>query len=109
MMTKSPFLLTKQVEADIIRLLSDIDILELSNAQQQAYEQLKNSLIDARLEIQDYELAETRELQLANAKQAKAYLNKVQEGIVGNTFNAFGAVDVAHLTAYIGHISDKLR
>lgn len=109
MMTQSPFLLTKRLEADILRLVSGIDIADLSTPEQQSLEQLKNLLIDARLEIQDYELAETRELQLANSRQAKEYLSKVQESIVGNTFNAFGAVDVAHLTAYIGHISDKLR
>ena len=107
--TTSPYLLAKRLEADVLRLLSHIDYTELSPSEQQGLATLKNSLIDARLEIQDYELAETRDYQLKNAKQAKAYLATVQSGILKNPTNAFGAVDVAHLTAYIGQIVDNLR
>jgi len=82
---------------------------DLNTVQRQELSELKNGLIDARLEIQDYELAETRDFQVQNAKQAKEYLKTVQEAVAKNSFNAFGAVDVAHLTAYIGQIQDNLR
>lgn len=107
--TISPFLLAKRLEADVLRLLSHIDYTELNPSEQQGLSTLKNSLIDARLEIQDYELAETREYQLKNAQQAKEYLATAQAGIIKNPANTFGAVDVAHLTAYIGQIVDNLR
>lgn len=93
----------------MLRLLSYIDQYELSTAQQHEIAALKNGLIDARLEIQDYELAETREFQIQNAVQAKEYLANLQNTIVKNSAGAFGAVDVAHLTAYIGQITDNLR
>ena len=61
---QSPFLLAKRLEADVLRLLSQMDVSLLTTAEQQKVSTLKHSLIDARLEIQDYELAETREDQL---------------------------------------------
>lgn len=102
-------MLVKGLETDVLRLLSHFDVADLDVRQQQDLAQLKNGLIDARLEIQDYELAETRDDQLRNAKTAKKYLHNVEKLIVANPAGIFGAVDVAHLTAYIGQIQDKLR
>jgi hypothetical protein len=106
---ESPFLLVKRLEADVLRLLGQVDISYLSIEEQHKIAQLKNNLIDARLEIQDYELAETREHQLRNAADAKKYLRKVRVVVSGNQLNVFGAVDVAHLTAKIEQIADRLR
>lgn len=105
----SPFLLVKQLEGDILRLLSGVDVVDFSNAEQQELMLLRNNLVDARLEIQDYELAETRDFQIENAKTAKEYLTVVQSAITKNSANIFGPVDVAHLTAYIEQILDNLR
>ncbi len=102
-------MLVRRLEADVLRLLGQIDISYLSIEEQQKIAQLKNNLIDARLEIQDYELAETREHQLRNANDAKKYLKKVRIVISGNQLNVFGAVDVAHLTAKIEQIVEKLN
>lgn len=109
MNTISPFLLAKQLEGDVLRLFSGIDIADLNNAEQQSVIRLKNALVDARLEIQDYELAETRDMQLKNAKNARHYLDTIQHLILANPSNVLGAVDVAHLTAYIGQITDNLK
>lgn len=109
MSISSPFLLVKQLEMDVLRLLSGLDMTLLSVLEQQQVNQLKHSLVDARLEIQDYELAETRDDQLRNAQQAKRYLVNAEKQLLSNPGLAFGAVDIAHLTAYIGQISDKLR
>lgn len=105
----SPFLLVKRLEADVLRLLAQMDVTYLSVEEQQKVARLRNSLIDARLEIQDYELAETREDQLRNAAQSKKYLQKVRVTITDNALNVFGAVDVAHLTAQLEQISDRLK
>jgi hypothetical protein len=107
--TESPFILVKRLEADVLRLLGQVDISYLSIEEQHKIARLKNNLIDARLEIQDYELAETREHQLRNAIDAKKYLKKVRVVVSGNQLNVFGAVDVAHLTAKIEQIADRLR
>lgn len=109
MADSSPFILVKQLQGDVLRLLSHIDIVDLNPSQQQKLADLKNGLIDARLDIQDYELAETRDDQLRNAKDAKKRLVTVRDLIVHDTLNVFGAVDTAHLTARVEQISDRLR
>lgn len=108
-MSQSPFILMKQLEGDVLRLLSHLDITLLDTKEQHLIAQLKNGLIDARLEIQDYELAETREHQLRNARDAKKYLIKIEKFITTNPSGAFGAVDTAHLFAQIGQIGDRLK
>jgi len=105
----SPYVLAKELEANVLRLLAHIDSADLSTKEQHTLAQLKNALIDARLEIQDYELAETRDDQLRNAKIAKKYLQNVEKLMATNPTGVFGPVDVAHLTAYIGQITDRLE
>lgn len=106
---QSPFLLAKRLEADVLRLVSRLDVSSLSQEEQQKISTLKHSLIDARLEIQDYELAETREDQLRNAADSKKYLLAARGIITSGSLYVFGAVDVAHLTAQIEQINDRLR
>lgn len=106
---QSPFLLAKRLSADVLHLLVQIDASELAIPEQQKLERLKNALIDARLEIQDYELAETRDNQLRNAKNAQKYLAKIKNTITDSDLNVFGAVDVAHLSAQVEQIIARLR
>lgn len=108
-MIVSPFLLIKQLESDALRLLSGLDMTLLTAREQQQVNELKHGLVDARLEVQDYELAETRADQLRNAKQAKKYLLNAEKLILTNPAGVFGSVDIAYITAYIGQIADKLR
>ena len=108
MTISSPFLLVKQLQGDILRLLMSVDVTSLDIKEQQAVEDLRNNLIDARLEIQDYELAETREHQLRNAKAAKEYLQTVEKLIISNPAGIFGPVEFAHLTACISQITDRI-
>lgn len=86
-----------------------MDITLLTTAEQQKVSTLKHSLIDARLEIQDYELAETREDQLRNAADSKKYLQAAKTIIANGNLYVFGAVDVAHLTARLEQITERLR
>lgn len=99
----------KQLEGDILRLLSHLDLTLLETKEQHLIAQLKNGLIDVRLEVQDYELAETRDNQLRNAKDAKKYLVKIEKYVTANPAGSFGAVDTAHLFAQISQISDRLK
>lgn len=104
---KSPFLLVKRLQSDVLRLLSQVE--PSSGAEQRKIEQLQNNLIDVRIEIQDYELAETRGDQLRNKEDAEKYLQKIKSTITDSSINVFGAVDVAHLTAQVEQITDRLR
>lgn len=106
---ESPFMLVSELKQDILRQLSRLDIVSLPTKEQEVIEQLRGEIVDARLDIKDYELAETRDDQLRNAKDAKKRLHTVEQLILANPSNIFGSVEVAQLTAYIGHITDRLR
>lgn len=106
---QSPFLLTKRLSADVLHLLTQIDVSRMDIPDQQKIEKLRNALIDVRLEIQDYELAETRENQIRNAKKSKQYLLIIKNTITDSELNVFGAVDVAHLTAQVEQITASLE
>jgi len=71
---------------------------------------LNQSLIDSRIYSTDYELSETREEQLDNAKQAKHYLGVARKDILSaSEHNIFNAVDVAHMTAIIDQVIAELK
>lgn len=108
-MISSPFTIMKDVITDINQRLSYIDIVDLNHSQQQSLTRLKTSLVDARLDIQDYELAETRQDLVKNLNDAKDRLRLINTYIVTNQLNVFSPTDVAHLTARIEQIRDLLK
>lgn len=108
-MTQSPFLLVKQLQGDVLRRLAHVDSADLSPAQQQDLADMKNGLIDARLDIQDYELAETRDDQLRNARDAKKRLVIIHTLVTQDSLGVFDAVDTAHISAQIEQVIDRLR
>jgi hypothetical protein len=105
----SPFLLIKQLELQVSATLSALDIYSLPTEERKVVKFLKAGLIDARLDIRDYELSETRAEQLRYAKQAKKRLDYVRKQILlASEYDIFGAVDVAQLTAQIETTSERL-
>ncbi|HVS58360.1 MAG TPA: hypothetical protein VHD60_01325 [Candidatus Saccharimonadales bacterium] len=107
---QSPFLLIKQLEAQLNGALSAFDLFSLPAGQRKTITTLRRELTDARLDVRDYELSETRDEQLKNAKVAKKRLDQVRRHILAaSEFNVFGPVDVAQLTAQAEQISDNVR
>lgn len=106
---KSPFLLVKSFETRVIGALSPIDIYSLARAEQKVIKDLKTEVIDARLDIRDYELSETREEQLRKARESKKRLEHVRKLILAaSEYNVFSAVDVAQLSAELEQIMDNI-
>jgi hypothetical protein len=71
---------------------------------------LQQDLTDARIYANDYELSETRDEQLDNAKKSKKWLEQARRNILAaSEFNIFGAIDVAHLTAQVEQVKDMLK
>lgn len=67
-------------------------------------------MVEARLDVRDYELSETRKEQLKNAAAAKKRLEKVRKDILAaSEYNIFSAVDVAQFTGDIDHINERLE
>lgn len=88
----------------ILRTL-DTDLLDTET--KKSVNALKRLAIDARLDIRDYELSETREEQLKCAHAAAKRLRKLEAAILA-TGTLLGAADVAQLTAQMEQIQSRL-
>lgn len=106
---ESPFLLMQELEKRLKGQLAALDVYSLPDEERKLVTGLRRELTDARLDIRDYELSETREAQLACAKIAQRRLNHIQKSILESSeYNVFGAADVAHLTAQLEYISGRI-
>ena len=90
--------------------MRQVDWAQVNQKGRTAVEELRQSLADAKIYSQDYELSEMRNEQLDNAKKAKKYLDLARRQILrASEFNVFGAIDVAHLTAQIDQAKADLK
>ncbi len=83
----------------------DMDTLE--QGEKKAAAHIRRLMVDARLDIRDYELSETRAEQLKCAAAARKRLDKLQANIL-LTGSVFGPADTAQLSAELERISASL-
>jgi hypothetical protein len=106
----SPSRMVKQLELQINANLRKFDFRKLSTNERDILAKLQQNLVDSRIYTRDYELSESREEQVDNAKKAKKWLEQAQKNILtASEFNIFGAIDVAHLSAQIDQIISELK
>jgi len=104
-----PYIATKRLEADINRLLSAFDVTELDRQLQRQVSDLKRGITDARLDVREYELAETRVEQQTHSREARERLDRVRQGmLLVSQANIFSAVEVAQLSATIDSIQEAI-
>ncbi len=106
-MGTSPFLSMQRVEQQIKAVLRTADVDALSSDEQKAVANIKRLAVDARLDIRDYELSETRDEQLKCAVATKKNLAKLQAAIIA-AGPVFGPADVAQLSAQLEQINGRL-
>lgn len=100
----------KALDTQLNSVLSGLDVASLPRSEQRLVNGLKHDIVDARLDIRDYELSETRDEQLHKAREAKKRLERIRKGILATSeYNVFSAVDVAQLTAQLEQISENVR
>jgi len=104
---ESPFLAMQRAETSIKALLRVVDMDLLTPDEKKALGSLKRLSSDARMDIRDYELSETREEQLAKASDAKRRLAKLKANLLGSGM-VFGAADIAQLDAQLDHIMNGI-
>lgn len=104
MANNSPFMAMQELERHIKSLLRPLDIEILGELSRKAVVSIKLNITDARLDIRDYELSETREEQLKNAAEAKKRLAKLERDIL-TASDVFSALDTAHITAKLEQIN----
>lgn len=110
MQHESAYSLIRHVEVLVSGTVSHIDIHDVPAAEQKTVTRLRQQLADARLDIRDYEVSDTRAEQLQHARHAASRLEHIRTGILKcSEFGIFGAADVAQLTAQIDHVSQLLE
>ena len=103
-------MLASKLNAQINTMVSSMDVFSLERALQKIVTSLRNNMAEARLDVRDFELSETRDEQLAHARQAKKRLNHVRKDILAaSEYNIFSSVDVAQFTGEIDHINERLE
>jgi len=103
----SPFLAMQRVERLLKGVLRSLDTDMLDRDEKKAVVNIKRLVVDARIDIRDYELSETREEQLKKATAAKKRIAKLQANILAASM-AFGPVDVAQISAQLEQIEARL-
>ena len=107
----STYTLAKRLDGEITRIIAAARAAGLIDGSvQQEVKLLKRDLIDARLDVRDYELAETKAEQRQLGSDATKRLADVQHSIlVASQYNIFSAVEVAQLSAQIAQLQDQLQ
>lgn len=110
MVNNSPYLLTQKLAVQIGSMVSSIDVYELDIAPRKAMTDLRDRIADARLDVRDYELSETRDEQLKCAQASKKRLARARKDILAaSEYGLFAPADVAQLTSNIDHIIERLE
>ena len=111
MAAQSVYALMKRLEADVTRLASAAQAAGIIGSQMQRnIKLLRRDVIDARLDIRDYELAETRAEQVRIGKDASKRLKQIEQSILGaSQYNIFSAIEVAQLSAAIAQLQEHLE
>lgn len=103
----SPFLAMRRIEEQMKSVLRTVDVDFLGVHDKKIVNGLRRLLIDARLDVRDYELSETRDEQIKKAFLGKKRLIKLNKAII-DLYNVFGPADVAHLSAQVEYVSSRL-
>jgi hypothetical protein len=106
----SPYTACKRLEARLQSKFSSLDLPSLPHGDQRTLQSLRQVVIDARLTLQEYEMAETRQEQQLASKEASAFLQQATKDILmASSQGHFSAVDVAHLSATIEQIIEAIH
>lgn len=108
MENQSPFLAMQRAETQLKSLLRVVDTDLLTPDEKKAVASLRRLSADARLDIRDYELSETRAEQIKKAAEAKGRLKKLQGNLLA-AGNVFGPADIAQLDAQLAQINGWLE
>ena len=106
----APSKIIKDLDGQVKQILRPLDMSKQNRPVREAITNLRRDLRDARIYAVDYEVSETRDEQLANAKKARKYLSGASGAILlASQHDIFGAVDVAHMTALIEQVKADLK
>jgi len=92
--------LAKELETQLQQAVQASDIDSLLPGERELLRHVKRLIADARLDVRDYEYADTRAEQLKLAAAARKRFERLEQGILeASKSSLFSAVDVAALSA----------
>lgn len=91
-------------------ILNRLDIDLLDHMQLKLVGTIKRLLADTRLDIRDWEMADSREEMQKHAREALKRLEQVRHSILlASEHNIFSPIEIAELSAHFDHIASGLR
>ncbi len=106
---RSPLALIRDIDTQVRGALNFVDVDDLPPEQRQLVALIKSEITDARLDIRDFDVAETAAQQQRLGREARNRLAGLQQHILhASEFNLFSAADVAQLSTNIQQISTHL-
>lgn len=110
MENKSLFEHAKDLDAQIRSIISHVDLDAMTHDERRTVLDVRRLATDARLDVRDYEYAQTRAEQLVASKEASERLAELHTAILkASEYNVFGAIDVAQLSALIDYLTSSLQ
>jgi len=105
----SIFQQAKELTTNVSNILAMQDIDSLNITEREVLATIKSRIIDTRLEVRDYEYAETHAEQQKHGAAATKRLRVLQTDILKlSEYGIFSVVDVAQLSAQAEQIIDQL-
>lgn len=105
----SPYDMAKTIERALTSVLSGIDVANLDPGPGSIVGALKRQATDMRLEVRDYELAETRAEQIERARDGRQRLEDLRKHILAaSQYDLFSAIEVAQVSAHIDRLIGNL-
>lgn len=109
-MQQSAATLFQQAAGQITGQLSAVDVDALDKAEQRTIKALKRAVIDTRLDLRDYEYADTAAEVAKHSRDARERLTGLRSLVLAAADTGiFGAADVAQLTAQFDAVADRLQ
>jgi hypothetical protein len=102
--------LMRRVELAVMQRFSGVDLADTPKDERLVIETIKRTVPEAKLDLRDYELAETRAEQLQKRGEALERLRQLRQQILqASEHGLFGAADVAQITATLEQITDLVE
>lgn len=91
-------------------ILNRLDIDLLDHTQLKLVGTIKRLLADTRLDIRDWEMADSRSEMRRHSREALKRLEQVRQSILlASQHDIFSSMEIAELSAYFDHIASELR
>ena len=108
--TATPLQQLQQIETAVRSILMAILDEDLPAAGRRAVREIRQTMVQARKALRDYEREEDARLQASLLPESITGLEQVRHNILdASQYDVFSAIDVAHVTATIDQLIDRLR